>query len=170
MSRVVRARAAAMGALALSLGAVGLGCDSDPSGCKGTQYPARHADRVSIAQGVWGDVWFWSGDFMPVCTSGTVSGVAREMQIYELTSMGQAEPAHGAFYRRVSTRHVATVMADGDGFFQVALPRGKYSLFAKEDSLLYANLSDGLGNIYPVTVDSARVSEARFDISYLATH
>jgi hypothetical protein len=170
MSRGAGSRAAALGTLALWLCAVGLSCDSDPSGCKGTQYPERHGNRVSIAQGVWGDVWFWAGDFMPVCSSGTVSGVAREMQIYELTSTGQTEPAQGTFFRRVSTRRVASVIADRDGFFQVDLPPGRYSLFAKEDSLLYANGWDGQGNIYPVTVDSARVSETRFDINYKATY
>ena len=170
MSRRRGGHTGASVALALALAAATVGCGDDPSGCKGTQYPARHGDRVSIAQGLWGDVWFWSGDFMPVCASGTITGVARPMRIYELTSMDQAVLARGPFFRRVSTRLIASVTADRDGFFQVQLPPGRYSLFAQEDSLLYANSFDGLGNIYPVTVDSARVSETRFDIDYEATH
>ena len=170
MSRGPGRRASALGALALALGAAGAGCGDDPSGCKGTQYPDRHGDRVSIAQGLWGDVWFWAGDFMPVCASGTVSGVAREIQVYELTSMGQTEPVGLTFFRSVNTRRIASVLADRDGFFKVQLPPGRYSLFAKEDSLLYANFFDGQANIYPVAVDSARVTETRFDIDYRATH
>ncbi|XOV92170.1 MAG: hypothetical protein ACFHWX_18415 [Bacteroidota bacterium] len=39
--------------------------------------PKRNGDMVTIEQGIWGDIWFWEGDFMPICPSGTISPVER---------------------------------------------------------------------------------------------
>ena len=147
-------------------------CERGTGPCNSTiRYPPRNTDRVSIRQGVWGDVWFWEGDFMPVCISGTVTAVGREMRIHELTSWQEVTPVGGGpFYQDVSTPLIATVWSDAEGFFQAALPTGQYSLFAVEDSLLYANGSDGVGNIWPVEVDSGMVTGVVFNIDYRATY
>ena len=147
------------------------GCDSDgdPVGPCGTDLPARNGDRVSISQGIWGDVWFWSGDFMPVCTSGTVTAVGREIRIHELTSRDDVDEESPAFYSAVRTPLVDTAWSDTDGFFQVSLAPGQYSLFVVEDTLLYANRFDGDGNIFPVEVLADSVTAVRFDIEYEAT-
>jgi hypothetical protein len=158
-------------ALVLTLGMLllVLGC-SDDWGCKHVRYPASNARKVTIKQGMWGDVWFWQGDFMPVCPSGTVTAVAREMRIYELTSSDQVDYAgSGTFYSAIHTQLVATTHSDNKGFFQVELPAGWYSLFAVEDTLFYANLFDGSGNIFPVLVEEGKVTDAHFDIDYLST-
>jgi hypothetical protein len=135
-------------------------------------YPDRNDARVTIEQGIWGDVWFWEGDFMPMCPSGTATAAAREMRVHELTSEDDVEHAPGTwwpFYSEVRTPLVASVWSDADGFFEVALPPGMYSLFAVEDTLFYANGFDGYGNIYPVTVRAGQVTEILFNIDYLST-
>ncbi len=108
---------------------------------------------------------------MPICISGTVTAVGREMRIHKLTSLQDVTPVgSGPFYQDVNTPLVATTWSDAKGFFQVALPTGQYSLFAVEDSLLYANGFDGVGNICPVQVDSGMVTGVVFSINYRALY
>ncbi len=69
-----------------------VGCDRFPdgsgwSGCPEVEYPDHHPELVTIEQGLWGDVWFWEGDFMPPCPSGSVCAVSREMRIHELAGL-----------------------------------------------------------------------------------
>lgn len=133
--------------------------------------PERNADQVSIDQGVWGDVWFWQGDFMPGTPTGTVTPVAREIVIHELTAqadvtMDRDDPR---FIAEIGTREVARATSGADGFFQVALPPGRYSVFAVEGDGYYANLWDGEGNILPVTVVSEQVADVLVNIDYLST-
>jgi len=150
----------------------GCACDissPDPHpGCPGTEWPPRNGDKVTIAQGVWGDVWFWEGDFMPPCPTGTVTAVARELRIHELTGIDQVEPAgYSTFYTAVHTELVATVWSDTIGFFEVELEPGWYSLLAVEDTSYYASLFGGGGLVWPVEVREGEVSETLFDINYL---
>ena len=146
------------------------GCgDATSPVCEHTlELPPRNAARVSVTQGLWGDVWFWEGDFMPTCPSGSVTAVGREMRIHERASLSDVVPAGLPFFLQVNTSLVATVWSDSDGFFQAALPHGQYSVFSVEDSLLYANRFDGLGHIFPVEVKDGEVTGVTFDITYRA--
>ena len=133
--------------------------------------PPRHPERVSIQQGVWGDVWFLAGNFMPTKPTGTTTPVRREMRVYELASMADADQVpYSAFFRSVRTRLVASTWSDADGFFQLSLPRGTYSLFAVENGLLYANGFDGQGHIDPVEVKVEAVTPVLFQIDYRALY
>jgi hypothetical protein len=159
------------------LGAVALaGCGSgvcEPDShqdCPGDQWPPRNGDKVTIEQGIWGDVWFWEGDFMPPCPTGTVTAVARELRIHALTGIDDVEPAgYSTFYTAVHTELVATTWSDTAGFFEVELEPGWYSLFAVEDTFYYASLFGGGGLIWPVGVVEGEVSETLFEINYLMT-
>jgi hypothetical protein len=122
-----------------------------------------------VAQGIWGDVWFWSGDFMPQCGTGSITPSVRELRIHEATTSSQTEGRY-YFFRRVNTPLVTTVRSDAHGFFQVSLPPGTYSVFSVEDSLLYGNVTDSLGYIESVTVAANKCSEKHFDITYDASY
>jgi hypothetical protein len=137
----------------------------------GVEPPQQGGDVVTIDQGIWGYVWFWEGDFMPPGPySGTVTGVSREMRIHELTSVDEVEPPdYYCFYSAVNTPLVAVVQSGSNGFFEVALEPGHYSIFAVEDGLLYAN-SFYDGNIFSVTVEPGEATSISFDITYLATY
>ena len=140
--------------------------------CPGDRLPPRNQHRVTIGQGIWGDVWFWDGDFMPPCPSGSVTAVSREIRIHELTSLDQVvvhPELHPAFYTEVVSSLIATTWSDSDGFFEAELDAGMYSVFAIEDSLYFANGSDGYGNIWPIEVVDGEVSETLFHIDYLKT-
>ena len=170
----VRLRFVAMGltvALSLVVGCLG-GDDRCGRGWRPVDYPERNEEKVTISQGIWGDVWFWEGNFMEPCPTGIVTAVSREMRIHELTSRDDVESAWGIgspFYSEIRTELVATVRSGDDGFFQVELPVGWYSVFAVEDTLFYANRGDGVGNIYPVEVLEGEVTGVLFDVDYLAT-
>lgn len=115
-----------------------------------------------------GTVLFLEGNFMPINPTGTTTPVRREMRIYDLASQSSVVPSGTpCFYRRVNTRLVARVWSDCSGFFEAALPPGKYSLFSVEDSLLYANGGNAYG-IFPVEVHRDAVTSVVFSITYRA--
>jgi hypothetical protein len=150
-----------------------MGCeDSQERGCPDPVEPVRNHELVSINQGVWGDVWFWRGDFQPTCASGTITAASREVLLYErvntdsVTSVHQGSP----FYTEIRAKLLGTTHSDAMGFFQLELPTGDYSLFVREDSLFYANRGDGQGNIFPVSVRPDSVSGVRVDITYEASY
>jgi hypothetical protein len=132
------------------------------------ELPARNGAKLSISQGIWGDVWFWAGNFQPICISGTVTPVSREVLVHALTPYDSVVVADlgPTFYSEVHTPLIATAWSDSSGFFQVELAPGTYSIFVREDSLYYANGFDGQSNVWPVVVAADSVSGIRFDINY----
>ena len=132
--------------------------------------PTEEEDVVTIDQGIWGHVLFWDGDFMPPPPyDGTITGLSREMRIHELASVDDVEPpGYDCFYSAVYTPLVAVVQSADNGFFEVALEPGDYSIFSVEDGLLYANVFQG-GSIFPVTVEQGEAIRITFDITYSAT-
>ena len=146
-------------------------CKDDDLPCNGYLHdlPERNHDKVTIQQGIWGDIWFWEGDFMPVCMTGTITPIVREVLIHELThtdDVVRTSNPYGAFYDEINTNLISTVWSDNDGYFEVDLPVGHYSLFVVEDTMFYSNSSDGQGNLSPVEVKDNEVAEIRFDITY----
>ncbi|MDZ7765838.1 MAG: hypothetical protein U5K00_15710 [Melioribacteraceae bacterium] len=39
---------------------------------------------MTISEGVWGNVWFWEGDFMPGSPDGTITPVIRGFTFIKL--------------------------------------------------------------------------------------
>jgi hypothetical protein len=135
------------------------------------QYPPDTSDQITITQGVWGNVWFWEGNFMPAGPYGTITPVVREIYVHSLTSIDSVnQVGHSGFFYDIYTQLVAITESNCTGFFEIALPPGSYSFFAKEDSLFYANLFDGEGNILPATVVDDSVTKVQIDIDYMATY
>ena len=148
-------------------------CEDDSLCIRPVDCPERNDDKVSIEQGIWGDVWFSEGDFMPVCPSGTITAVAREIRVHLLTTFDDvvvAPDANTSFYSEINSDLVATTWSGNDGFFEVELPPGQYSIFVVEDTLFYANSGDGAGNINPIEVFENEVSEILININYEASY
>ncbi len=143
--------------------------DSEPeSNCYTETDPPGNSHKITIKQGVWGDVWFWSGDFMPV-GRGEICQVKRKVFVYELTTFSDVEQIEDiSFFSAINTKLVTIVESDNDGFFQIELETGNYSLFVKEDGKFYSNLFDS-NSIFPVNIELNQVSEVRFNITYKAT-
>ncbi|GAA4468430.1 hypothetical protein GCM10023189_53770 [Nibrella saemangeumensis] len=123
-------------------------------------------------QGICGTVLFKSGNHMPGPDMPRAGAngrpVQREVLIYELTSLSQAEAEEDGFYSKVNRKLVKKAKSDKNGKFCVALPVGRYSLFVREEKGLYANLSDGQGNIFPIEVKKNRKTDTTVDITYAA--
>lgn len=134
--------------------------------------PPDNRDKVTISQGVWGNVWFWKGNFMPGSASGTITPVVREIYVYEATSFTSVEidTTHYPLIREIHSQFIGKALSDEDGFFQIHLPAGKYSFFPKEGSLFFGNVSDSAGDIQAATVEPGKVTKRQIDINYQAVY
>lgn len=146
------------------------GCGSGIGGssCRKTRTP----EKVTVTRGVWGNVNFSQGNLMPSNTcSGSITPVQREVRIHALAGPSDvvADPSSPVFFTAVNTALIATVTSDSSGFFQAAVDAGSYSVFVVERGKLFANVSDGAGNLSPVTVADAPV-EVPIDINDQATY
>ena len=130
-------------------------------------------NKVGIPQGLWGTLVKTEGncfpDERPICKQFPVK---REIVVYEYATWNETtQSSIGiAFFTKVSTKLIATTTSDKEGFFQLELSPGKYSVFVKEKNLLYASRFDGYGGISPVIVEASKVSEINLDMNYDATH
>jgi len=128
--------------------------------------------KISITEGIWGTLVRTEGNCMPFVGGGYSSckqyPVQREIEIYEYTTWDETRHSSNvsSFFEKVYTKRVATVTCDLEGFFELKLSPGKYSVFVKEQLLLYAKLSDGYGGINPITIESGKVSEVILNIDY----
>ncbi len=132
-------------------------------------------ERVTISQGVWGNVRFWQGDHMPGTvgegsSSGTITPVYRVIRVYKGTSINDNDSinASSSFYEHINSELVAVVYSDTTGFYQTELPTGVYSIFTEEDQGLYANGFNSELVINPVTIDENSISQLDLDITYNA--
>ena len=140
------------------------------------KYPPDNEYKVSISQGVWGNVWFWEGNFMPVIDPNyayaKITPVVREIFVHEATTDSNVQYLNGnfgTFITKINSTLITTIYSDNDGFFQISLSPGKYSFFVKEDTLFYANEWDGEDHILSATVTENNVTKRQIDITYKAS-
>lgn len=94
----------------------------------------------------------------------------RTIEIHAATIDGVAGAAGETFWTSVPTPLIATVTSGDDGWFEVAVPPGTYSLFVRESGRLYANGTNGDGIITAVEVVAGAVARTRLDINYKASY
>jgi|GEM_PF-1092853 len=142
------------------------------STCAGSAGFANIENKISVSQGIYGTISFTEGNCMPGpgprdCSTCPVS---RTVKIYRYTTNNDATRAsnHVAnFYERFTTELVAETKSDANGFYQLTLPPGTYTMVVVEKGLLYAELGDGQGGIQPITVATGK-TEVNFGIKYKA--
>lgn len=153
-------------------------CDKDKAMSRGYDMEkvyAENAEKVTITQGVWGTVSFTEGNCMPTAepasSTCTTRPVQRIVKIYPYTLTVNAVRADDSnvFFESINPQLIAETTADDNGFFQLALPDGKYSIAVVEDGKLYANGGDGNGGICPFTVSSGKTN-MNFPITYKAVY
>jgi hypothetical protein len=129
----------------------------------------HNESKISITEGIWGTLVKTEGNCMPVVDYENGSckqyPVKREIVIYEYTKMAETRHEFTVFFE-VYTKLVAATTCDEEGFFELALEPGKYSVFVREGEYLYANSFDGQGGIVPVTVESSKVVEKILNLDY----
>jgi len=154
-------------------------CDEEPTR---TFVPELDGNLPGIVQGVYGHVLFWKGDFMPTypedVSGGEVYPVIRDVCIFEAVlhhdvewTYVEIEPGYFAHLATdIPTAIVTVVRSDRNGYFEVELPPGRYSLFVKECGYYYANSIDGEGYVFPVEVKESEAAGIQFNITYMATY
>jgi hypothetical protein len=132
--------------------------------CSGTK-------QNSQDQGILGQVLWFEGNQMPGFDRepDPGKGIAREIHIYELTKQSQAS-ASDMFFDKIQTKRIAIAKSDDEGFFNISLAPGSYSVFVKEESGLFANLFDGDNHIYPVVVEAGKYNELVISVNYQAAY
>ena len=132
-----------------------------------------NASKVTITTGIWGTVSSMEGNCMPPIEANsktcTNCPVQRTIKIYQYTTLSQATPSgtSGVFYDSFSTPLVAQVNADAEGFFQLNLAAGNYTIAILENGKLYANGFDGTGGISPLSF-SGGVQKVNLTMTYKA--
>ena len=117
----------------------------------------------SIHTGIYGTVIERYGDWMPYVGGYAPDRgerpIVREIYVYEYTMFQEIEGSHFTLFDIDKMPHklVAKTKSISNGFYEMELAPGTYSVFFLEQGKLYANGSDGYGGISPVTViaDSA---------------
>lgn len=131
-------------------------------------------NKISVVQGVYGIVHFTQGNCMPTIdrtpTDCQTCPVKRKVRIYAYTRLADAivDPMQSGFFTSFSTRLITEVESDANGFFQVNLQPGTYTMVVVENGKLYAKNGDGSGGINPFTVD-AGIKQVDISITYKAT-
>jgi len=132
--------------------------------------------KVTIDEGIWGTLLQREGDCQPVIEIDYFAKryrcrtfpIQREILVYEYTLWKDAVTSSFSpvFFETVFSKLVAITTCDRDGFFELALEPGKYSLFIREKELLYANWGDGQGGVCPIAVEPDKVSEMNLILDY----
>jgi hypothetical protein len=121
--------------------------------------------KVSISEGIWGTLIQREGNWMPGAGGDRKEfPTQREIAVYEYTTVRDITGYPTAC--EVLTKLVATTTCDKEGFYEIKLKPGKYSVFIKENGKLYANGGDSFGGLNPAVVASNSVSEMNLVIDY----
>jgi len=134
------------------------------------KYPPENRELVTITQGIWGNTWFWEGDFQPFGW-GNITPVSRTIYFYQLTPWDSVIPPTGTWYTRINSTLIDSTISRANGFYQFTLSPGEYSVFVREDTLYYANWfthRNGVWYILPVPVRQDSVTKFQIDITYKA--
>lgn len=164
--------------LFILIAGLAIGCDKDEpienegSTCANSEGFAPIETKLKITQGIYGTISFTEGNCMPgtVAPSCRTCPVSRTLRIYKYTTNSNAIRPNNqlaGFYELFTTDLVAETKSDANGFFQLTLPPGNYTMVVLENGLLYAAFGDGQGGIHPITVGSG-TKGTNFPITYKA--
>ncbi|WP_298391242.1 hypothetical protein [Hydrotalea sp.] len=128
------------------------------AGCDIQKVYALNAQKVTITNGIWGTVSSMEGNCMPMVPPATNSctncPVQRTIHIYPYTLITNATLINNlsSFFESFNAPLIAEAVADEDGFYQLNLQAGTYSVAIVENGKLYANGLDGQGGLSPITL------------------
>ena len=96
--------------------------------------------------------------------------IYQKTRVSDVINYNREQPT---FYPQFSTTLVKEVQSDAEGFFQVNLPAGEYTLVVEENGKLYANLFTGIGSdqyINVFIVENGKTTKSNFLIDYKAAY
>jgi hypothetical protein len=102
-------------------------------------YPDTNKELITIERGIWGNVWYWEGYFDPPDEFGKITPVEREIHIYKRVHFDSMDNKDEyPFFSYIDSEFFGSVRSDINGFYQVQLDSGDYSLFIIENDRYYA--------------------------------
>ena len=119
----------------------------------------------TIQEGIYGSVIERYGDWMPTIIGQYPKGgerpIQREVYVYEYTKMSDVKTFGYVHFDMdtMPTALVAWTQSSKNGFFEIALPAGTYSVFIEDEGKLYSDQIDGLGGLNPITVKQGEARE-----------
>jgi hypothetical protein len=129
---------------------------------------AHNEAKITITQGIAGTLIMKEGNCMPIIGENSTCKsypVKRRISVYAYTTTGNVTGTLPA-YDAVNTTLIAEADADAEGFFQVSLAPGKYSVFIREKGKFYARSFDGTDGINPAEVENGNVKIANQAVDY----
>jgi hypothetical protein len=88
--------------------------------------------------------------------------------MYTLITDAITTDPYNIFFNSFNTQLVTQVDTDDNGFFQVNIPAGHYSIVIVENGKLYANVRDGQGGLSPFLFTSG-AQNVNLSMTYKAT-
>ena len=131
--------------------------------------PPLDYSRLTIEGGVYGRVFVQEFEDMVEDPEGNLEPHATRLEVHAPTRPEQLQFSKGmggTFITGVSSPLVASAAADSTGFFQIALPPGRYSLFAVEEGRLIPNHLSSSGDYSAFDVPPEGLAFFRFIINY----
>ncbi|HKC69873.1 MAG TPA: hypothetical protein VKG26_16675 [Bacteroidia bacterium] len=134
-------------------------CAKDPSVTK-SNLNIDYSKFVTIKHGLWGSCTYLTGDCMPMIggnSSCKSEPVKRTIYVYAPTVDSQAVQIGGpnsSFYSQINTQLIAQTQSEDNGFYQISLQPGRYTILILEQGKYYCMDWGGQHQLAPVTVDS----------------
>ena len=117
--------------------------------------PIDYSKLVTIKQGLWGGCLFLSGNCMPGSNNTCKTDpIHRQIYIYAVAVDSQTVHIGSNFYSQINTTLVAQTQSDDNGFYQVKLQPGNYSVLILEDGKYYCSSWGGHLEICPVSINT----------------
>lgn len=116
-------------------------------------------EAPTITQGIYGQVRERYGNWEPVWDPNDNSRgyrpIVRDIYVYEYTTIKDFDQSYiDCLYPadKMPNPLVATTTSKENGFYQLQLEPGKYSVFMLEEGNMYATGGDGYGGLNPITI------------------
>ena len=126
---------------------------------KTDQLYRQNKKYITIEQGVWGTVTERTGDWMPIAGAQKGEGpnecpIKSIVRAYEPVSIADFEREGISIFNitDIPSKLVAETTSNKNGFFEMNLQPGEYSLFVTYDGETQAYGFDGIGNIGKITI------------------
>lgn len=128
---------------------------------------------ATIQEGIAGRVLWIRGNQMPSPEQPPqpAAGWKGFVQIFPVQKGALLKMREPSVFEPISEGRLARVQTDEQGCFSLSLPEGTYSIFLElPDGALYANISDGAGQVHPIQVVKQTVTPALLKFDYQAVY
>lgn len=126
-------------------------------------------EAPTITQGIYGQVRERYGNWQPVLDPNDKNRgyrpIVRDIYVYEYTTLFDFDQRYYDYIipaDKMPKPLVATTTSKENGFYQIQLEPGKYSVFILDNGSMRANWDDENGGLQPVTIEER--SLLRFDL------